>query len=155
MWMPHPHGRWFPTNLSSKKLRNYLEVWRKGCNFAIENKLECQYYVHSNVRIQSEQRVGTAQTCRAVGDGAVLSGQVSGTYTRGAGGTSRVEGCRSWAFPQNHVPRHSPLPMKYHQRDIVEVSFLFPDGSIKQKYFDHQLKYKCCRQTAALVLLMT
>ena len=46
-------------------------------------------------------------------------------------GSSWTKGCFPWAFSQDYVSRYSTLFMKYHQRDIVEVSFLFPDGTFK------------------------
>ena len=38
---------------------------------------------------------------------------------------------RHKTFTQEYGIYHCSLPMKYHQRDIVEVNFLFPDGTFK------------------------
>ena len=49
----------------------------------------------------------------------------------GGRGSPSIAKCCTWAFSQDYVSRHFSLRMKYHQRDIVEVSFLFPDGTFK------------------------
>ena len=89
--------------------------------------------MYRNIIIRPKQRFGTAQTrCVACHRLVCADGnEIRQAYTRGNSNAPRRNRGFSRPFETQHVEHSRTLPMKYHQRDIVEVNFLFPDGTFK------------------------